>query len=113
MLKYLVLAVGLISAAHAQSPSGATPHRALDLYAVTVGGTAVTAMTGPANGCLINGNTIALTINRTGPAATTVTTSSISVPVGSTYNCGQVAINEAVSINCVGGVTCSWAGDRW
>jgi hypothetical protein len=88
-------------------------HRALDANAVTVAATAVTALTGPANGCNIS-SAVGLIIDRVGTAGTTVAGTSQSQPAGAApYQCGPVPAGATVSVNCAGGGTCTFAGDRW
>jgi hypothetical protein len=88
-------------------------HRALDAYAVTSPGLAVTALTGPANGCNIS-STTGLIIDQVGTAGTTASgTSQLQIGGNSPYQCAAIAPGTSVSVNCSGGGTCSWQGDRW
>jgi hypothetical protein len=78
-----------------------------------VPGTAVTALSGPANGCNIS-SPVALIINQVGTAGTTATGTSQLQPAGAApYQCGALAAGASVSVNCSGGGTCAWSGDRW
>ncbi len=91
----------------------AQTHTALEATAVTVGGTAVTAVNGPAHGCNIT-STVALIIDQVGTATTTVGgTSQLQPAGGAPYQCGALLPGARVSVNCSGGGTCSWTGDRW
>ena len=88
-------------------------HVALQATAVTVAGTAVVAVSGPAHGCNIS-SSVALIIDQVGTAGTSASGTSQLQPAGAApYQCGQVAGNAKVSVNCSGGGTCSWAGDVW
>ena len=99
----------LISTALAQN---FTP-RALDITAVTVSSTAVTALTGPANGCNIS-SSVALIIDPVNVAGTSASgTSQLQGAGNSPYQCGVLAAGVKVSVNCAGGGTCSWTGVRW
>ena len=99
----------LISTALAQN---FTP-RALDITAVTVSSTAVTALTGPANGCNIS-SSVALIIDPVNAAGTSASATSQLQPANaSPYQCGVLAAGVKVSVNCSGGGTCSWSGVRW
>ena len=82
----------------------------LDAYAVTVGGTAVNAVVGPANGCNFS-SAVDLIVNSVGTAGTSASTTSQLLPAGMSYQCGPVTTN--VSVNCSTGGTCSWAGNKW
>lgn len=97
-------------------PAGSQPlpkHRALDLTAVTVGGTAVVALTGPANGCNIS-SSASLIIDQVGVAGTAASgTAQLQVGGNSPYQCGPIGPGVSVSVNCSGGGTCTWQGDRW
>jgi hypothetical protein len=85
--------------------------RALDNYAVTSG--AVTALTGPANGCNIT-SAVDLIIDLVGTAGTSTSTTSQKQPAnGSPFQCGSLGPGVKLSVNCSGGGTCSWAGYRW
>ncbi len=107
-LIYLFLVSG-ITYALAQS---FTP-RALDHTAVTVSGTAVTALIGPANGCNIS-SAVDLIID---PVTTAVTSASGTAQKqatgGAPYQCGPLGVGVQISVNCSGGGTCSWSGTRW
>ena len=87
--------------------------RALDITAVTVSSTAVTALTGPANGCNIS-SSVALIIDPVNAAGTSASATSQLQPANaSPYQCGVLAAGVKVSVNCSGGGTCSWSGVRW
>ena len=87
--------------------------RALDLTAVTVSSTAVTALTGPANGCNISSSS-ALIIDPVATAGTSASgTSQLQPANAAPYQCGVLAAGVKVSVNCSGGGTCAWTGVRW
>jgi hypothetical protein len=93
--------------------ASAQNHGALQATAVTVAGTAVIAVNGPVHGCNIT-SSVALIIDSVGTAGTTASGTSQLQPAGAApYQCGQVAGNAKVSVNCSGGGTCSWTGDVW
>lgn len=87
--------------------------RALTLTAVTVGGTPVVALTGPANGCNIS-SSVALIIDLVAPAGTSPSATGQLQPAGAApFQCGPISKDVSVSVNCSGGGTCSWQGMRW
>lgn len=89
------------------------PHSALTRTAVVVSSTAVVALAGPAAGCNIS-SSVALIIDRVGTAGTTASgTSQLQPANAAPYQCGGVANGTSVSVNCAGGGTCAWTGDRW
>lgn len=113
MIRALLLALGCCVLAVPASPQPLPKHRALDATAVTVGGTAVVALTGPANGCNIS-SAVALIVDQVGVAGTTASGTSQLQPAGaSPYQCGAIGPGVSVSVNCSGGGTCVWQGDRW
>jgi hypothetical protein len=88
-------------------------HGALEATAVVTPGTAVVALTGPARGCNISA-TVALIIDQVGTAATAASgTSQLQPANAAPYQCGPISAGAKVSVNCSGGGTCAWAGDRW
>jgi len=96
----------------------ANNYRALDLFAVTVSSTPVAAVTGPAYGCQFT-SSVDLIVDTTGklgvlsPAGTSATTTSQLLPAGVAWQCGALASGAVVSVNCSGGGTCNWQGNRW
>jgi hypothetical protein len=88
--------------------------RTLLAYSVTVSGTAVTVVAGPVNGCNIT-STVALIIDKTGASAGTSasTTGQLQPANAAPFQCGYLGNSASVSVNCSGGGTCSWTGDRW
>jgi len=85
----------------------------LDATAVTVAGTAVVAVAGPANGCNIS-SAVALVIDQVKVAGTVATgTAQLQPANAAPYQCGALANGASVSVNCSGGGTCAWSGDRW
>jgi hypothetical protein len=107
------LAAVMLAACALPSAAQAPRHRALDANAVTVPGTAVTAVAGSANGCNIS-STVALIIDQVGTAGITAAgTSQLQAAGAAPYQCGVMASDAHVSVNCSGGGTCTWTGDRW
>jgi hypothetical protein len=93
--------------------ASAQNHGPLQATAVTVAGTAVVAVSGPVQGCNIS-SSVALIIDQVGTAGTSASGTSQLQPAGAApYQCGRVAQNAKVSVNCSGGGTCSWTGDVW
>lgn len=109
----LALLAQIASCTPAYAQSTQPPHAALTQTAVIVGGTAVVAMAGPAAGCNIS-SSVALIIDRVGTAGTTPSGTSMLQPANAApYQCGGVANGTSVSVNCSGGGTCTFTGDRW
>ena len=90
--------------------SFSTP-RALDNTAIT--GSAINALTGPANGCNIS-STSALIIDLVNAAGTSPSNTSQLQPAGATpFQCGPIKAGVVVSVNCSGGGSCNIQGMRW
>lgn len=109
LLLAATLLVGLASFAVAQNSNN---YRTLDFYAVTVGGTPKSAVTGPANGCQIS-SAVDLIIDSVAAAGTTRATTSQLLAAGGLFQCGPISSSIVISVNCSGGGTCSWQGVRW
>jgi len=93
--------------------ASAQVHSALEGTAVTTPGTAVVAVKGPLKGCNIS-SSVALIIDQVGAAGTSASGTSQLQPAGAApYQCGELRPGSNVSVNCSGGGTCSWTGDRW
>jgi len=106
-LKYALL-LGLLAPAASADPS------ALDATSVA-GGVAVTAVTGPVNGCAIIPGTTALIVNIVGTAGTSASGTSVLQPTNAPqgFQCGPLGPHVNVSVNCSGGGACSWTGYKY
>lgn len=111
----LLIASSTVCLGQQYSPNN---YRALDFAAVTVGGTPVAAVTGPAYGCQFT-SSVDLIVDTTGkpgalsPAGTSASGTSQLLPAGQPWQCGALATGAIVSVNCSGGGTCNWQGNRW
>lgn len=86
----------------------------LDATTVSVSGTAVVAVYGPANGCNISSASIDLIIDPVNTAGTSASgTAQLQTHGNSPYQCGPIAAGVKVTVNISGGGTGSWQGTKW